>query len=147
MKSAFAIVALLALSSFTVEREVANWTYSFSQAAKEGSVVDLVFTATIKKNWYVYSSDLSIDIGPIPTQVELTPDPSYQLEGNLVPQNPLKKMDNVWGAQVTYFMQKAELRQTIKIIKANPTIRGTLSGQYCSTTDGQCIPFKEEFQF
>ena len=147
MKSAFAIVALIALSSFTGEREIANWTYSFSQAPKEGSVVDLIFTATIKKNWYVYSSDLSIDIGPIPTQVELTPDPSYILEGKLVPQNPLKKIDKVWGTQVTYFAQKAELRQAIKIIKSNPTIKGILSGQYCSTTDGQCIPFKEEFQF
>ena len=147
MRNTFAILVLLALLSFTVEREVAIWTYTFGGAAKDGAVVDLIFTATIRKNWYVYSSDLSVDIGPIPTQVEFDPDSSYLLQGKLVPQNPSKKTDKVWGTQITYFENRAELRQQVKIIKANPTIKGILTGQYCSEKDGQCIPFKEEFQF
>ena len=51
-----------------VQKAKAHWTYSFSKPeVKKGETVDLIFTATIDKDWYMYSSDFDPDLGPMLT--------------------------------------------------------------------------------
>src|SRR5690606_30332971 len=47
----------------------------------------------------------------------------------------------------TYFTKTAEFRQTIKILKKDPVIKGTYAYQVCSDIDGKCISFDDEFEF
>lgn len=144
MKSARILFLLLLASSFSPEKEIGQWKV-FLRQAMDGKETEIIFLATLKKNWYVYSSDLSIDIGPIPTSIQLSPDSSYQLVGPLKSKAPLKKFDKTWEAEISYFTNEAEFRQGIKILRPHPEIRGEISGQYCSEKDGQCIPFRQEF--
>jgi thiol:disulfide interchange protein DsbD len=144
MKSARILFLLLLVSSFSPEKEIGQWNVSLRQAM-DGKETEIIFLATLKKNWYVYSSDLSIDIGPIPTSVKINPDSSFLLFGQLKSQAPFKKFDKTWDAEISYFKDAAEFRQGIKILRPNPEIHGIISGQYCSEKDGQCIPFCQEF--
>ncbi len=126
----------------------AKWSYDVSKKeVKAGEQTDLIFTATIKDNWYLYSSDFDPDLGPQVTAFTLKPNATYQLVGKVKPIKPKKKFDDLWGGEYTYFVGKAEFRQTIKVLKANPKIEGSVEFQVCSEVDGKCIPGNEEFAF
>jgi hypothetical protein len=147
MKGALAILVLIVLSSFRAENDIGQWSFSFDEPLKKGFEVSLIFNVSLKKNWYLYSSDLSVDVGPIPTQIEFLQDSSFQRVGDIVPLNPLKKVDKTWDATVTYFEQQGKFKQRIKVLAEKPIIKGTIIGQYCSEKNGQCIPFKQAFEF
>lgn len=146
MKGAFTMVVLIVLSSFRAENDIGEWSYSFDEPLKKGFEVNLIFDVSIKRNWYLYSSDLSVDIGPIPTQIEFLQDSSFQLVGAVIPLEPLKKIDKTWDATVSYFEQQGKFKQRIKVLAEKPAIKGTITGQYCSKKNGQCIPFKQVFE-
>jgi len=121
-------------------------TSSVSQL-KTGETLDLIFTADINPNWYLYSSDFDPDLGPIVTTFAFKKNDTYQLIGKLKPINAQKKFDDLWGGEYTYFKKKAEFRQTIKLLKTNPKIEVSASYQVCSDVDGKCINLEEDFVF
>ncbi|GAB2766545.1 cytochrome c biogenesis protein CcdA [Rhabdobacter roseus] len=126
----------------------AKWTYTFSKAqVKAGETVDLIFTATIDPAWYLYSSDFDPDLGPILTSFDLKGHPSYEKVGKLQAIKPKKKYDDVWRGDVTYFTGKGEFRQTIRVLKENPVIKGTSDYQTCTLNNGLCVPGGEDFEF
>ncbi|MBX2897343.1 MAG: hypothetical protein KF763_18000 [Cyclobacteriaceae bacterium] len=145
MKSISVILFFLYLVPPDPEKEIASWSFRFSEPVANAET-ELIFSASIKKNWYLYSSDVSEELGPIPTHIEWIVDDSYLVLEKLQPINASKKYDPTWEADITYFSAKAEFRQRIKILKDKPVIRGIISGQYCNAKDGQCIPFRETFQ-
>ena len=70
----------------------AKWSNKLSNASPSvGETIDVVFTATIEKDWYLYSSDFDPDLGPMVTEFEFEPNDTYELVGGIVPQNPKKK--------------------------------------------------------
>jgi thiol:disulfide interchange protein DsbD len=136
------------ISSFAQILQPAKWNYEVSKKeVKAGETVDLVFTATITKDWYLYSNDFDPNLGPMVTTFVFTPNDSYQPVGKVQPVKPKKKYDDIWEGEYTYFTGKGEFRQTVKILKANPKITGTIDYQVCSEVDGKCIPNTEEFTF
>ena len=125
-----------------------KWSYDVSKKeVKAGEQTELIFTATIKDNWYLYSSDFDPDLGPQVTTFTFKPNNTYQLVGKIKPVKPKKKFDAIWEGEYTYFTEKAEFRQTVKILKANPKIEGNIEFQVCSEVDGKCIPGEEDFSF
>ena len=67
----------------------AHWTYTFSKnEVKKGETIDLVYTAVLDNDWYIYSSDFDPDLGPMLTTFTLVPNKSFELVGKLKPQNP-----------------------------------------------------------
>lgn len=148
MKKLSAILALLFVSFASIAQilKPATWSYSAAQPApRVGDVIELRFTATIDDNWYLYSSDINPDIGPIPTTIAFKPNDTYQLVGGLKPVGAKKKKDEVWDAEITYFTHKALFTQKVKILKANPSITGNIDYQTCTLKDGQCVPGSQDF--
>ncbi len=125
----------------------AKWTFTPSKtSAKVGETIDLVFTAKIDDNWYMYSSELKVD-GPLPTTANFTKNDTYTLVGKLVPVKPKEKFDDIWGGKVQYFEHEAKFIQKVKIAKANPVIEGKIECQTCTNKDGKCVPNKDKFKF
>lgn len=128
-------------------KDISHWKVSFSKSdAKPGEQVEVVFSADIDKNWKLYSSDFKGDIGPLPTEFAFNPTNAYQLVGEIRAVKPLKAVDPTWDKAYTYFTDKAEFRQTIKLAKAGGKVSGTIKGLLCSNVDGLCVPFKESFE-
>lgn len=119
-------------------------TTSASKAAV-GDEVEIVFRATIDRDWYLYSSDIDPDIGPTPTSVTLEPHPSFQPVGKLRPIGAQKKFDKIWEADITFFENRATFRQTVKILTKDPVIKGEIDFLTCSNVSGLCVPGNDEF--
>jgi thiol:disulfide interchange protein DsbD len=126
----------------------ADWEHEFSKAeVSVGDQVDLIFKVTIDPKWYLYSSDFDPDLGPKVTEFNFITHQSYELVGEIRPIDPKEAYDEIFEGNYTYFKEKGEFRQTVKILTANPIISGSYDYQVCSDIDGKCIPFDEEFQF
>ncbi|MCS6822813.1 MAG: protein-disulfide reductase DsbD N-terminal domain-containing protein [Cytophagaceae bacterium] len=123
-----------------------TWTFTFSKTTiKQGETIDVIFSARILQNWYLYSSDFDKDLGPMVTEFSFNEHPSVKLIGSIKPVNAKTKYDSIWGGNITYFTGKAEFRQTVKITGANPIIAGKIYYQVCNDIEGKCIPFDEKF--
>lgn len=152
MKNLASFLLLTAFLHLTVAAQIltpAKWNHTVSKKeVKAGEQIDLIFTASIIENWYLYSSDFDPDLGPQVTTFAFKPNDTYQLVGKIKPINPKKKFDKeIWDGEYTYFVGKGEFRQTIKVLKANPKIEGSIEYQVCSEVDGKCIPGNEDFAF
>jgi len=136
-------------SSFAqLQTNKARWTYTFSKnEIKKGETVDLIFTAILEKDWYLYSSDFDPDLGPMLTSFAFEKNKSFELVGKLKPQNPKQKYEEVWQGNVRYFDDKAVFKQTVKILDKNPVIKGTSEYQTCRHTNGICVPGSDDFEF
>jgi thiol:disulfide interchange protein len=127
-------------------RNHASWTSKFSQTEiKTGETVDIIFTATIDPGWYLYSSDIDPDLGPMVTTFTFEPSPTYELVGKIKPVNPKTKFDEIWQGNITYFIGKGEFRQTVRILKENPVIKASTEYQTCTEKDGLCVLGNADF--
>lgn len=125
----------------------AKWTYSTSaQEVHVGDEIELIFKATIEKDWYLYSSEFPCE-DPIKTSFTFAPSDSYQLVGKLVAIKPIDKYDDIFGCDVKIFKKTAEFRQKIKVLKADLRIEGESEYQTCTEITGQCVPGGEDFSF
>ncbi|MCE7069006.1 thioredoxin family protein [Dyadobacter sp. CY327] len=131
-----------------LQKAKAHWTYSFSKPeVKKGETVDLIFTAVVDKDWYIYSSDFDPDLGPMLTTFNFEKNNTFEVVGKLKPQNPKEKFEEVWGGKVRYFEGKGVFKQTIKVLADNPVIKGASEYQTCSHVTGLCIPGNDDFEF
>ncbi|MEQ8240534.1 MAG: cytochrome c biogenesis protein CcdA [Cyclobacteriaceae bacterium] len=144
----FLFAALLIFCSKAQVLTPIKWsnTISDSQPAV-GDIVTLSFNATIDTKWYLYSSDFDPELGPMVTTFEFESNATYELVGGIVPVNPKKSYDSLWEGEYTYFKERAEFTQEIKILSENYDISGVYIYQVCSDIDGKCIPFEDEFEF
>ncbi|MGK0487870.1 MAG: thiol:disulfide interchange protein DsbD, partial [Candidatus Endobugula sp.] len=142
--SLFFSVALF--GQFGQVRQTGTWSYDASKKeVKVGDEIDIIFRVDLIDNWYIYSSDLDPEIGPTPTTVAFNENESFELIGDLIPTDPKKKYEDVWGAEVTYFLVKGEFKQKIKVLNKALNLSGLLEFQTCSDLTGQCIPGEKEF--
>jgi thiol:disulfide interchange protein len=128
--------------------EPAHWSTSTSvQEAKVGDELDLIFSVTIDKNWYLYSTEFPCEDGPLKTEFTFTPHNSYKLVGKVVPMNPKDKYDKIFECDVKIFEKTAEFRQRVKVLAGSVKIAGTYDYQICTEIDGSCIPASGDFSF
>jgi len=127
-------------------KDISRWNVSVANAVHSGQEIDVIFSATIDKDWKLYSSDFKRDIGPLPTEFKFEQDKGYQLVGNIAAIDPLRTVDPTWDVAYTYFLEKAEFRQKIKLLKKDAPVKGTIRGLLCNNKDGICVPFQETFQ-
>jgi len=146
-KSFFSFCLLLIASLANAQLlEPAKWTVTPSvKSAKAGDVIELRFSATIDKNWYIYANDFVCDDGPTQTAATFTPHGSYELVGGLVAINPLKKHDDTFECDIKIFKGKGEFIQRVKVLGSPLKIEGNYEYQTCSDLDGKCIPFDADF--
>lgn len=137
---------LISLSSYGQMRKTTSWTFDVSKTeVNTGDEIELIFKVRVIDDWYIYSSDLEEGIGPNNTVVNFEDNGTFEVIGELIPINPKKKFDDIWDADVTYFVGNGEFRQKIKVLKKDIFIAGTLDFQTCTDVDGQCIPYEEDF--
>jgi len=128
--------------------EPAKWRLAPSSGqVRAGETVDLIFEASIDKNWYLYSTEFPCEDGPMKTVFTFVPDASYQAVGPVVALHYIDKLDPVFECEVRIHKQRGEFRQTVRVLRANPVIRGEYEYQVCSDVDGKCIPFSADFSF
>lgn len=144
--------AIFLLSIFTIQttnaqiQNHATWTSRFStNEVKTGETVDIIFTSTIDRGWYLYSTDIDPDLGPMITTFTFEPSPTYELVGKIKPVNPKKKFDEIWQGDITYFVGKGEFIQTVRILKENPVIKVSAEYQTCTEIDGLCVLGNADF--
>lgn len=144
----FLLLSFFGLISQAQILSPAKWALSSSaESVKVGDEIDLIFKATIDKNWYLYSSEFPCEDGPTKTTITFKPHPGYQLVGKLQPIKPIDKHDDIFECEVKIFKGTGEFRQKIKILSANLKIEGNYDYQVCSDVDGKCIPNNEDFSF
>lgn len=128
--------------------EPSKWEHSTTKSeVKTGEEIELVFTATIDKDWYLYSSDFDPECGPMVTSFTFNEDPSYELVGGLRAINPIEKFDDIFECNVKIFKKTGVFKQKVKIKSGPVAITGSYEFQVCSDVDGKCIPFDYDFEF
>lgn len=142
---AFCLISAL---SYAQKGEIIKW--SFALSSKEihiGDTVEIIATAEIIPDWYLYSNDFDPTLGPTVTTFDFTADKGYSLLGKTKPIKPKKKFDPIWDGDVTYFTGHAEFRQKIVVLSAEPKISLIANFQTCNDVIGRCIPGDVEFEF
>lgn len=145
----FLFLSLLGVTAAQAQiLEPVKWSLDVSKRnVKAGEEIELIFNAKIDPDWYLYSSDFDPNLGPTVTTFTFKKSPAYEIIGKIKPVNPKKKFDDIWGGEYTYFVKTAQFRQKVKILQADPVIKGTYDYQTCTDADGKCIPFNEDFTF
>ena len=142
------ILVFCLLSFVTQAQNLEPIKWSFALSSKEihiGDTVEIVATAAIIPDWYLYSNDFDPNLGPTITEFKFSSDIGYKLVGKTKAIKPKKKYDPIWEGDVTYFVDHAEFRQKIIILNNAPKIILSISFQTC--TEGRCVPGGEEFRF
>ena len=140
------ILLLISISAIAQLEKPTTWTSKVIQKeVAVGDEIEIEFTAKIQKDWYLYSSDFSPELGPTVTEFKFKKSPDFQTIGKIKPIHPKKKFDEIWGGDVTYFVETGKFTQKVKILKENPTITGNIDYQTCTDATGKCVPGNENF--
>ncbi len=145
-------VTVLAICSFSlVQAQIlkpATWSWKAAKnAVATNEEIDLIFTVTTDKNWYVYANDFDPDCGPLLTTVTFENHNSFELVGPLKAINPVAKHDEIFDCDVKIFKNTGEFRQRIRVLRKALKLAGIIEGQTCTEIDGKCIPFESDFEF
>jgi thiol:disulfide interchange protein len=144
----FSIFFLLGLTANAQLLKPTTWSFDTKgKEVKVGETVDLVFNATIEKDWHLYSSDFDPNLGPIVLETKFDLNDTYELVGKLKPINPKEHFEEIWEGKTRYFEDKGQFIQKIKILKVNPKLTGYISYQSCTDVDGRCVNGKDKFTF
>ncbi|TAE48049.1 MAG: disulfide bond formation protein DsbD, partial [Cytophagales bacterium] len=121
-------------------KEPTKWTISIAEKqVKIGDEVELIFTANIEQDWYIYTA-VEKDDGPIPTKINLQKNATFQLIGNVIlPTNAVEKYDDIFEMKLSTAKKQAIYKQKIKILAEKPDIKANITFQTCSLTSGLCI--------
>ncbi|MFN4084120.1 MAG: cytochrome c biogenesis protein CcdA [Bacteroidia bacterium] len=149
------VKSLIALALFAISfpllaqlKQKPVWQIAVNKnQVKVGDEVELIFTTNIDKDWYMYSSDFSENVGPVVARFEFEKNNTYTLVGKIKPIGSHKHFDDVFEGEVSTFEKKAEFRQKVKILKSNPVIKASAEYQQCSQITGQCILYENDFDF
>ncbi len=131
--------------------EPATWSQKFSvQKAEVGDVIEIIFTAPLKKDHHIYSNDFEIPdgCGPLKTRINYKAK-GFEVKGLPKPINPRRYVDEIWdmvceSGEVSDFEGTAEFRQKLKVTAINPTISGTIFYQICN--DEGCLSYEHDFK-
>ncbi len=105
---------LAGLGAFSRAEEEGNKL--FDSLVKVGEELELVFKATVDKNWYIYSVGFDSECGPIAMSVTLEKHASFELVGNLIAIGDKAKHDKIFDCDVRIFEGAGEFRQKIKVL-------------------------------
>ncbi|MCX6214007.1 cytochrome c biogenesis protein CcdA [Spirosoma sp.] len=133
------LVSLTALAQ--IRKDPTSWSAKVDkQPAQVGDVVSIRIQVSIDQNWHVYSNDLDPNIGPLPTTFKFPSSDAYTLVGKVTPVGVQEVYEEVWGAKVRQFENKAVFIQKVKLLKPTATFSGTAEYMSCSSKDGTCLP-------
>jgi thiol:disulfide interchange protein DsbD len=122
-----------------------KWSTSYNQVNE--AEFDLVFTAKLDKNWYVYSQYIE-EGGPIPTSFNYDAGSHFELIGKNKEKSDHKKegMDPIFEMQVIKYAESVTFTQRVRMIDISKPISGYL--EYMTCDDSRCLaPTEQSFKF
>ncbi len=131
--------ALLALTTLVSTAQIHNpvtWSYDSKQISADE--FELQFKAEIEEHWHIYSSTLSGDEGPLPTEITFEKSNDYTLIGGIKEPKPIKQFDKNFQMELLFFDNSATFRQKVKINKTSTKVTGELTFMVCD--DSKCLP-------
>lgn len=138
MNYIFKILCLSIISvntCFSQKTKPVTWQTSVEKISD--TVYNLVFTATIKDTWHLYSQNVS-ENGPLPTIFKFDTNKNYETIGTPKEQKGKTIFEKVFEMKVTYFEHKAIFKQRVKLITKND-FKLTGDIRYMSCDSKQCI--------
>lgn len=121
------------LSSFS--QKVVSWTNSVQKD-------QITFTATIQDGWHLYSQNLEIEFGPIPTSFNFEENPDIELIGTTIEPKPYKEFDSNFDEELTFFKHEVSYTQKFRS-KKGTTVNGHVTYMVCNAT--MCLPPTDEY--
>jgi len=108
---------------------------------------ELVYTATLEDKWHIYSQNNTEPMGPIPTEITFKDNENndYKIIGKLEESQTIKKYENAFAMDVTYFEKQAIFTQKIKVL--NPAIKKIEAEAYYQACDDEKCLAPTSFQF
>lgn len=141
MKKLLLFFILLFGSLFSQAQFYDPVSWNFRVEEVKGDEATLVLTATIQKNWHLYSQFID-EGGPIPTSFSFEKNPAYQLVGS-VTESPkaISAFDPNFNMQIAWHKDKVDFKQKIKLNQPKVTVKGVL--EYMTCDDKNCLPPEE----
>jgi len=129
-------VLLISAASYAQIESPVKWSYAAKKLSNTEAVIFL--RATIQDGWHIYSLNVG-DGGPIKTSFKFTPSKEYALVGAVSEPAPVKKYEEAFKMNVTYFEKTVTFQQKIKLKAGNVSaIKGQL--EYMTCNDKKCLP-------
>jgi thiol:disulfide interchange protein DsbD len=123
----------------------AKWSHKIDkQEVSVGDIIEVTFKTDVPKGNHIYSNDYG-NCPPVKAVFTYDKDASFELVGGAKPIGSHHYIDEVFECEVADFEGKAEFRQKIKVLSANPKIVGLLEYQMC-TADGSCVLFEYDYE-
>lgn len=139
-------LALAMLSSALADETGLQWQWRVEPGkVNAGDEAEIVFSAAIPEGQILYSSDFAAELGPRPAKFVFEANDSVELQGSVSAVQSQRRKDKVFGTEYTYFANRAEFRQKVRVLKDGASVTGRIDGQTCQEKDGVCILFKEPF--
>ncbi|MFV8376542.1 cytochrome c biogenesis protein CcdA [Flavobacterium sp. LB1P62] len=143
-KLLFILFAFLAFAKVNAQiLDPAKWTTKIEK--KSENTYLLTFNAVIEKDWHLYSQ-FTPDGGPLPLEVIFKNQKgNFTLVGKAKESKTTTAFNDVFGVNETFFHDKAQIQQEIKIINLKITkIEAELNYQVCKEV---CINLEKKFTF
>ncbi|MGQ9620969.1 MAG: protein-disulfide reductase DsbD family protein [Bacteroidales bacterium] len=116
-----------------------KWDFSYEK--KNNNRYEIIITATIEKDSYIYSMDIPAN-GPVPTTIQFDTSSLYILEDKPYATTiSEEKFDEAFGFKIKTFSGKAEFRQKIMSDLTYFTVSGVIN--FMSCTKNICLPPKD----
>ena len=128
-------VLLISAASYAQIESPVKWSYAAKKLNNNEAVVFL--RATIQDGWHIYSLNVP-DGGPIKTSFKFTPSKEYALVGAVAEPAPIKKYEEAFKMNVTYFENTVTFQQKIKLKGSASAVKGQL--EYMTCNDKKCLP-------
>ncbi|MCG7502031.1 protein-disulfide reductase DsbD N-terminal domain-containing protein [Tenacibaculum sp. Mcav3-52] len=140
MKKIYLILLLFTCSfTFSQVHDPVKWSTSVKKISDKEA--ELVATATIQKDWHLYSQEIPKG-GPIPTLFTFEGDTKYLKKGNTKEEAGHVVDDPIFDMKIKYFDTKATFTQRIRLKTTEKfTVKGVVEYMVC--TGMNCLPPKE----
>lgn len=142
------LLFVVLFSQLTAQESPVSWEFETKKISD--CEYDLIFKATIKEPWHIYSiyknnSKEAEDIWP--TTILFNKSSAYSLVGKLKESKPVTEFDKVWETVVSFHPKKASFTQRVKLNTSDKVkIKGSYEVQAC--TDEMCTrPPVDKFEF
>jgi len=143
------LLLLLVFLTFQADAQILNpIKWNFSQKQVNDSTAELIFTATMEKDWHLYSQKTP-DGGPLPTEFEFITSKDFKRIGGVKEPKVKIVFEDVFGVDVHFFESSVvKFTQEIRILSEKDVkVTGAVNGMTCKDEVG-CIPFDEtKFSF
>ncbi len=134
IKSIFLI--LLCLCSFlTFSQEKVVWSSHYDNSSET-----LLIEANIAEGWHLYSQNISVEIGPVPTTFEFEENSAIKIIGKTTEPESIREYDENFGGELNFFKNKVVFEQKMKVFEST-SVKGLVTYMICSDT--VCLPPKD----